>query len=137
MTTIRITAEQAAEAITAAARRGTIAAMTRLAHGGLFHDVYTMDLVQSTLSRATLCAHTPGPFGYDLAVLEGGRVTHYDVPMPRISTADEFMAQYGGTLLLVLEDGAADVTYTADMQAKFREAHAALEAVLWPNGEVR
>jgi hypothetical protein len=101
VTVIRITPEQAAAAIRAAAPGGTIATLSQT-DSGYHPDVYTMEVAMLFLRDAKLIAYQAGPFGYDLVALTGAVITHFDVPMLAKSPTEAFLAEYGGLLVEVL-----------------------------------
>jgi hypothetical protein len=103
MATIRITREQAAAALRAAANNGTVKVLWS-SHSGCFTlEERAIDVLMAQLEHASLLAYQPGPFGYDLSMLLGLTVHHLDVPMPDQSPAEAFLAEYGEVIFDLLE----------------------------------
>jgi hypothetical protein len=85
MISIRITREQAADALRNAATvagDSTIHGMCFTARGEIVTKRYAVEDVIDEWHYAKMFAFEPGPFGHHLAVLMNGLIFRYDVPMP-------------------------------------------------------
>lgn len=107
MTSIRITREQAAAALRAAAKDGTVKVLWSSARGELVLEETAVNVLMVQLAYAALLAYQPGPFGYDLSMLLGLTVFHFDVPMPDQTPAEGFLAEHSTVLLDLMEEDAA------------------------------
>lgn len=112
MTAIRITREQAAEALRAAAKDGKVRVLWSSAREHTL-EVTAIDVLMTQLQYATLIAYQPGPFGFDLSMLLGLTIFHFDVPMPGQSPAEEFLDKHGDTIFDLLENDARPSTEAA------------------------
>jgi len=114
MTSIRITREQAAAALRAAAKDGTVKVLWHSSSGALVSEETAIHVLMVQLEHATLLAYQPGPFGYDLSMLLGLTVFHFDVPMPDQTPAEAFLAEYADLIFELLENENGGVSSRAE-----------------------
>jgi len=65
-----------------------------------------MNTVKDHLDTDALCAYQEGPFGYNLVMLSGSHVVHFDVPLPEDQAAveaEDLLAEHGSVLIRALE----------------------------------